>query len=112
MKELETTDVLERALLKAWHSKLSGAITAAEYHQIADKVAALKKLRFVEHFERIQDRDTYEYMKYKVAAEVGGTEEREAFSLYQKAKIQEIGEDNYRLFSNKACDDPILRLLK
>ena len=70
--ERETEDVLERALLKAKHSKESGAISAVEYHQIADKVSALKKLRFTESYEKIQDRDTFEYMKYKVAAEVGG----------------------------------------
>ena len=99
-------------MLKAWHAKLSGGISAVEYHQISDKVASLKKLRFTEEYERLQDRDTYEYMKFKVAAEVGGAEEREAFALYSKAKIEEIGEDRFRLFSNRAQDDPILRCLK
>ena len=51
-------------------------------------------------------------MKYKVAAEVGGAEEREAFHLYKKAKIEEIGEDKYRLFSTRTNDDPLLRCLK
>ena len=80
--EREAVDVLERAELRAWHSKLSGAITAVEYHRIAEKISSLKKLRFTEEYEKIQDRDTYEFMKYKVAAEVGGPEEIEAFNLY------------------------------
>ena len=32
LAERETADVLDRALLRAWHSKLSGAISAVEYH--------------------------------------------------------------------------------
>ena len=112
LAERETEDVLDRALLKAEHAKLNGGITAVEYHQIADKVAALKKLRFVEEYERLQDRDTYEYIKFKVAAEVGGVEEREAFALYSKAKIEEFGEDRFRLFSNRVQDNPIIRCLK
>ena len=34
LAERETEDVLERALLKAHHSKLNGAIAAAEYYRI------------------------------------------------------------------------------
>ena len=109
---METTDMLDRALLRAHHSKLNGAITAVEYHQIADKVNSLKKLRFVEEYEKLQDRDTFEYMKYKVAAEVGGPEELEAFKLYKKAKIEEIGEEKFRLFSTRTNDHPILNALK
>ena len=112
VKEMETTDMLDRALLRAHHSKLNGAITAVEYHQIADKVNSLKKLRFVEEYEKLQDRDTFEYMKYKVAAEVGGPEELEAFKLYKKAKIEEIGEEKFRLFSTRTNDHPILNALK
>ena len=44
-----------------------------------DKVQSLKKLKFTEDYEAWKDRDTYEWMKYKVAAEVGGEEERAAF---------------------------------
>ena len=68
----------------------------------------MKKLRFTEEYERLQDHDTYEWMKYKVAAEVGGAEERAAFQLYEKTKIEDIGELKYRLFSQKIVDDPIL----
>ena len=53
LAERETEDVLDRALLKAEHAKINGGITAVEYHQIADKVASLKKLRFVEEYERL-----------------------------------------------------------
>ena len=54
---------------------MNGALPAAEYHLIADKVDALKKLKFVEGYEKLQDKEMYEWMKYKVAAEVGGQEE-------------------------------------
>ena len=112
LKEINTADPLDRALLKAHHSKLSGAISAVAYHRIADKVGALKKLRFTEEYERLQDPATVEYMKHKVAAEVGGPEEREAFLLYSKAKIEEIGEDQFRLFSTRQNDSHLLKVLK
>ena len=76
MAEREAEDVLERALLRAYHSKLSGAITAPEYHRISAKIDSLKKLRFTDSYERLQDPRSYEWMKYKVAAEVGGAEEK------------------------------------
>ena len=111
LAERETEDVLERALLKAHHSKLNGTLAAAEYHRIAEKIDSLKKLRFTEEYEKLQDRETYEYMKYKVAAEVGGPEELEAFKLYERTRISEVGQDKYRLFAQRAVDDPLLRFL-
>jgi hypothetical protein len=85
--ERETVNILDRALLKAEHSRLNGALSAVEYHKLSAKVDSLKKLAFTEDYERLQDRETYEFMKYKVAAEVGGAEEKEAFRLYQKTHI-------------------------
>ena len=85
--------MLERALLKAYHSKENGAIAAPEYYRIVEKVESLKKLRFTEEYERLQDPETYEYMKYKVAAEVGGSEELEAFKLYERTKISDVGQE-------------------
>ena len=72
----------------------------------------MKKLRFTEEYERLQDPDTYEWMKYRVAAEVGGSEEREAFSLYEKTRIEEVGEFKYRLFAQKVVDDPIFARMR
>ena len=111
LAERETEDVLDRALLKAYHSKLNKAISAPEYFRVEQKIESLKKLRFTEEYERLQDRETYEYMKYKVAAEVGGTEELEAFRLYERTRIQEFGEEKYRLVASRAADDPLLRFL-
>ena len=54
-------------------------------------------MRFVEEYEHHQDKETYEWIKYKVAAEIGGQEEKEAFSLYEKIKIDELGEARYKL---------------
>jgi len=45
-------------------------------------------------------------MKYKVAAEVGGDTEREAFKLYEKLQIDQKGETSYRLWSDKISKDP------
>ena len=75
------------------------------------KIASLKKLRFTEEYEKLQDRETYEFMKYKVAAEVGGPEEVEAFKLYERTRINEVGQERYRLFSQRATDDPLMRFL-
>ena len=55
----------------------------------------------------MQDPATYEWMKYKVAAEVGGIEEKAAFQLYEKVKIQEKGEAKFRLFASNAQKDPV-----
>ena len=91
MAERETEDVLDRALIKAENSKLNGALSAPEYYRIEEKIASLKKLRFTEEYEKLQDPETYDYMKYKVAAEVGGPEEVEAFKLYERTRINEVG---------------------
>ena len=72
LAERETEDVLDRALLKAKHAKLSGVLPASDFYRISEKVDALKKLKFVEGYEQLQDSATYEWIKYKVAAEIGG----------------------------------------
>lgn len=87
LAEREEIDVLERAALRAHHSKINGVLPAPEYHRIVAKIDSLKKLRFTEEYEKLQDPATYEWMKYKVAAEVGGIEEKAAFQLYEKVKI-------------------------
>ena len=111
LAERETEDILDRALLKANHSMQNGAITAPEYYRVEQKIAALKKLRFTEEYEKLQDQETYEFMKYKVAAEVGGPEEVEAFKLYERSRIHEVGQERYRLFSQRAVDDPVMNFL-
>ena len=102
LAERETEDILDHALLKAEHAKLNGVLPAHEYHKIAEKVAALKKLRFVEGYEKLQDHQTYEWIKYKTAAEIGGEKEQEAFALYEKIKIDQMGEVKYRLLKESA----------
>ena len=64
----------------------------------------MKKLQFAEEYEKLQDRETYEWIKYKVAAEVGGQQEQEAFAMYEKIKVEEIGEVRFRLLREKAHD--------
>ena len=72
--EIETNDILDRALVKAKANKELGAIDAPTYHEIVDKVTSLKKLKFTFDYEDWKDKDMLEWMKYKVAAEVGGDE--------------------------------------
>ena len=79
--------MLDRAALRAYHSKVNGVLPAPEFHKISLKIDSLKKLRFTEDYEKLQDPATYEWIKYKVAAEVGGPEEKAAFQLYEKVKI-------------------------
>ena len=109
LTERESEDILERALVGAKNSQLNGAITAPEYYRVEEKINSLRKLRFTEEYERLQDPELFEYMKYKVAAEVGGTAEREAYKLYERSRINDIGQERYRLFAIKASDDPIMR---
>ena len=72
LKEKETIDVLDKALLKAYNAKNNGLLKATEYHRIESKVHSLKKLKFVEGYEKLQDKEMYEWIKYKTAAEIGG----------------------------------------
>jgi hypothetical protein len=51
-----------------------GAIDAPAYYALVDKITALKKLKFTVDYESWKDVETSEWMKYKVAAEVGGAE--------------------------------------
>ena len=95
---------LDRALLKAKNAKDLGALPAPEFHRIREKVEALKKLKFVEKYEYQQDKETYEWIKYKVAADIGGEQEREAFAMYEKIKLDELGESRYRLLRERAHD--------
>ena len=44
LRERNTEDVLDRALLKAYHAKKNGVLQAPEYYKIYEKVQALKKL--------------------------------------------------------------------
>ena len=111
MAERETIDVLDRAEIKAYHSKKNGLLSAPEYHRIVAKVDSLKKLRFTEEYEKLQDPMVYEWMKYKVAAEVGGDEEKAAYDMYNKVKIQEKGEVKFRLWTQSARKDPIFEFL-
>ena len=111
LAEREELDVLDRARLKALHSKQNGVLSAVDFHKIDAKIESLKKLRFTEDYEKLQDSQTYEWMKYKVAAEVGGDEERAQFELYNKVKIQEKGEERFRLFTNNAETDPVFEFL-
>ncbi len=104
--EIETPDILDRALVKAKANKELGAIDAPTYFLIEDKVKSLKKLKFTQEYEVWQDKDTYEWMKYKVAAEVGGNEERMAFQLFEKLKVDQKGEAGFRLWRERMEKDP------
>ena len=106
IKEIETVDVLDRALVRAKANKELGAIDAPTYYLIEDKINSLKKLKFTQEYESWKDRDTYEWMKYKVAAEVGGDAEREAFALFEKLKIDQKGEAGYRLWRDNIEKNP------
>ena len=89
-------------MLKAENAKVQGVLPAPEYYRIAEKVKALQKLKFVEEYEEHQDHLAYEWMKYKVAAEIGGQEEQEAFALYEKVKVDELGELKFKLVREAA----------
>ena len=56
----------------------------------------------MEEYEKHQDPQLYEWIKYKVAAEVGGQKEQEEFAAYEKDKIDELGEVKFRLLKESA----------
>ena len=49
--EVTTTDVLDKALVKALANRREGVIDAPTYHLIESKIKALKKLKFTEEYE-------------------------------------------------------------
>jgi hypothetical protein len=95
---MEAECPLEKALIRAKANRDFGLIPAAQYHQIAERVDSLKKLRSVEDYEGWKDPLTYEWMKHKVAAEIGGEQEQEAFKMFEKIQIEDKGENNFRLW--------------
>ena len=103
-KVRECEDVLDAALLKAQAAKSTGAISAPDFYRISEKIDALKKLQFAEEYEGHQDKETYEWIKYKVAADVGGAEEIEAFAMYEKIKLDELGDVRFKLLKDRAHD--------
>ncbi|TNV84332.1 hypothetical protein FGO68_gene4975 [Halteria grandinella] len=104
--EFETSDVLDRALVRAKANRALGAIDAPTYYVLEDKINSLKKLKFTQEHEAWKDADTYEWMKYKVAAEVGGDAEREAFELFEKVQMDKKGEAGFRLWREQINKDP------
>ena len=95
---------LDRAVLKAWNAKMLGALSAPDFYRLETKVKALKKLKFVEEYEYLQDKETYEWIKYKVAADIGGEQEKEAFYMYDKIKKDELGDIRYNLLRDKSSN--------
>ena len=63
----------------------------------------------MEAYEHKQDKSTYEWIKYKVAAEIGGPQEQEAFKLYEKMKLDELGELRYMTIKQEAEHKYFLR---
>lgn len=63
-------------------------------------------MKFTQEYEQWKDKDIYEWMKHKVAAEVGGQQEREAFELFEKQMVDQKGEVNYRLWRKHVEEDP------
>ena len=69
---MATEDILDKALLKLKANLEENLIDSPTYFKTVEKINSLKKLQFVEDYELWKDKDAYEWMKYKVAAEVGG----------------------------------------
>ena len=109
-RELLCTDVLKKAMIRAEANAYSGKITMAEYFTIKDKVDSLKKLQFSEEW-KLHEPEVFEWMKHKIAADVGGTEEREAFHLYELGLINDKGEVAFRLWRKTIYADPQSNIL-
>ena len=53
LREKETPDALDKALVRALAKKEEGLIDAPTYHTIEDKIYSLKKLIFTEDYEKM-----------------------------------------------------------
>ena len=104
-KEMMATDPLERITISAQANLNSGEIDEVEFHKILDRVQTLTKLQFAADM-RLHDNDTFEWLKYKVASDIGGTPEWEAFALYERMQVNKRGELAYRLWRENIEKDP------
>ena len=111
-KEMLETDILQRALIRAESRVNKNVMELAEYYKIVDKVDTLKKLRISDLRDKLHDPKMYEWMKYKVAADIGGTAEREAFQMFEKLEINEKGEAAFMLWRENIIKDPQARFLQ
>ena len=68
------TDILDKALYQALYNYQRGVTDASTYFKTKDRVKSLKKLRFTENYCKFHDEITFQWMKHKVAAEIGGAE--------------------------------------
>ena len=65
---------LERIKIRAEANLNSGEIDAVEFHKIMDRVISLEKLQYAADF-KLHDPDTYQWLKFKIAADIGDTPE-------------------------------------
>ena len=64
--------MLDKSLVRLLANKNEGIVDAPTYYMIYDKLMALKKFKFTKEYEQWKDKEMYDWMNYKVAAEVGG----------------------------------------
>jgi hypothetical protein len=105
-KEFTTPDIIDKSLVRLLANKKEGIVDTPTYYNTYDKLMALKKFKFTKEYEQWKDKEMYDWMKYKVAAEIGGPEEKEAFALFEKIKMDSKGEAGYRLWRESIEKDP------
>ena len=103
--EMLEEDILKKVVIRAKANLNSKSIDMPEYFKILDRVDQLQKLQFVEEWA-LHEPEVYEWMKHKIAADVGGTREREAFHLYESQIMNEKGEVAFRLWRENIEKDP------
>ena len=84
----------------------------AHFYKIKDRVNQLRKLELSEDHDKYHAPDVYEWMKYKVASDIGGVEEREAFEMFERMQINERGATNYKLWRENIENDPQSRFIQ
>lgn len=73
-KEFTTTDILDKQIVRLQANKEEGIVDNPTFYKSYEKLMALKKFKFTKEYEEWKDKEMYDWMKYKVAAEIGGPE--------------------------------------
>ena len=81
---MQAEDVLDKCLFWAQSQVKAGEMEVAHFYKIKDRVNQLWKLELSEDHDKYHAPDVYEWLKYKVAADIGGVAEREAFEMYER----------------------------
>ena len=93
-EELEE-DILDKLMVRTYAQKEFAEIDQSTYMQRMNRLDQLKKLEFTREWEALEDPTVYEWMKLKLASDIGDAREAETFAQYEEYMQERKGEDAF-----------------